>query len=409
MKTSRREWLKESVALAGAAPTLWFRETHERTREEIEKRLSSDKAVHKDELPTPSLVLDLDPFESNLRKMSGHARETSINLRPHAKTHKCPDVAKRQIQGGALGVCTATIQEAEAMAEAGIRGILITSEMVGRNKTERVVRLTRRNPDTMSIVDRIAHAQELDEAARAAGITLNILIDVDPGDHRTGIAPGEDAIRLAEAIMRLPNLKLKGIHSYSGSSSHVEGFEARVEHSRKAMEKPLETLFELRKKGISTEIMSGGSTGTYNIDPALEGMTELQVGSYVFMDVDYRRIGGKGGLVYEDFAPALSVIATVISKNHPDRATLDAGLKAFATDRKFGPEIKKVTGAEYRFGGDEHGILILNNPSREIKPGDRLEFMIPHCDPNVNLYNRIYCLRADRVEAIWPIQGRSYS
>ena len=169
----------------------------------------------------------------------------------------------------------------------------------------------------------------------------------------------------------------------------------------------LETFFRMQKAGMAVEIMSGGSTGTYNIDTGLKGMTELQTGSYVFMDVDYRRVGGKSGAVYEDFAPALSVLATVSSKNHADRATVDAGFKAFATDRKFGPEIKGVTGVEYQFNGDEHGALLLNNASREIRLGDRLEFIVPHCDPNVNLYDRIIATRGDKVEAIWPI-ARGY-
>jgi 3-hydroxy-D-aspartate aldolase len=153
------------------------------------------------------------------------------------------------------------------------------------------------------------------------------------------------------------------------------------------------------------EILSGGSTGTYNIDPEFEGMTELQVGSYIFMDVDYRIIGGKSGPDYDDFGQSLKVIATVISKNHDDRATIDAGFKAFATDRDFGPDIIGISGITYRFGGDEHGILQLDNPSRDVKLGDRLEFVVPHCDPNVNLYDRIYCLRGDEVEDIWPVVG----
>ena len=154
--------------------------------------------------------------------------------------------------------------------------------------------------------------------------------------------------------------------------------------------------------------MSGTSTGTYNVDSALKGMTEMQVGSYVFMDVDYRKIGSKSGDVYDDFAPSLTVLGTVISKNHNDRATLDSGLKAFATDRKFGPEIIGIEGVEYRFGGDEHGILELNNPSRDVRIGDKFELIVPHCDPNVNLYDRAYCVRGDNVVEIWEIGARGH-
>lgn len=362
--------------------------------------------ITKHDLTTPALLLDLDLLELNIEKMSRHARESAISLRPHGKSHKCPEIALRQIKAGALGLSVATIREAEAMAAAGVKGLFITSELVGQNKIERLIRLARTQPETMSVVDNLRHAQHLSEAAVAAKVDLNIMLDVDPGGRRTGVPGGDDAITLAEQIMKLPNLKLRGLHAYSGSSAHVLGFEARREHSTKAMMPALETFAQLKRIGMPVEILSGGSTGTYNIDPALEGMTELQVGSYIFMDVEYRLIGGKNGAVYDDFAPSLSVLATVISKNYPDRATVDAGIKAFATDSQSGPEIKGVTGVSYSFGGDEHGILHLGSPSREIKFGDRLEFIVPHCDPNVNLYDRIYCLRGEQVEAVWRTVGR---
>ena len=180
-------------------------------------------------------------------------------------------------------------------------------------------------------------SSDLSEAAVAAKVDLNIMIDIDPVGRRTGVQPGEPAIHLAKLVDKLPRLNLRGIHCYSGRSSHVNGFLDRKEHSETVMAAPLETFQKMKKLGLPVEIMSGTSTGTYNIDSSLDGMTEMQVGSYVFMDVDYRRIGGKAGAVYNDFRPALTVLATVISKNYDDRATVDAGLKAFATDRRFGP------------------------------------------------------------------------
>ena len=165
----------------------------------------------------------------------------------------------------------------------------------------------------------------------------------------------------------------------------------------------------MKKAGMPVEILTGASTGTYNIDPFLEEITELQVGSYIFMDVDYQIIGGEGGDLYDDFGPALTVLTTVMSKRHRDLATLDAGMKAFATDRESVPEVKGISGTQYQFGGDEHGMLQLPNPSREIKLGDRLEFVVPHCDPTVNLYNVLYCRRGERVEGYWPVAGRGHS
>lgn len=374
---------------------------------DLERRLTSGRAVTKHDLPTPSLLLDLDAFESNVARMAAHAKAAGIALRPHAKTHKCVEVAKRQVAAGALGVCVATIREAEAMAEGGIGGLLITSEMVGRDKIERLVRLTARHAGIMSVVDHAAHARELDAAAAAAKLKLNVLIDIDPGGRRTGIAPGDPAKALAREVARLPHLALRGIHSYAGPSSHVPGYEARRTHSHQAMAPAVRTFAELRQEGLPLELLTGGSTGTYNIDPELNALTELQVGSYVFMDVEYRRIGGRSGALYDDFRSALTVLATVISKSYRDSATVDAGFKAFATDRKFGPELKDVTGVEYGWGGDEHGILKLVNPSRAIERGDRLEFIVPHCDPNVNLYDRLIGVRGDRVESTWPV-ARGY-
>ena len=361
----------------------------------------------KDELPTPALVVDLDQLEGNITRLATHAKAAGIALRPHAKTHKCAAIARLQVAAGALGVCVATLREAEAMAEGGVGGILITSEMVGSVKIRRLLELARRQPGTMSVVDDPGHAAELSAAARAAGLILNVLIDVDPGSRRTGVAAGEGAAQLARKIAGLPGLPLRGIHCYSGSSAHVTGFEQRRAHSEKAMSPAIATFRELRREGLPMEILSGGSTGTYNIDPAFGAMTELQAGSYVFMDVDYRRIGGARGPVYDDFAPSLAVIATVISRPGRNRATVDAGLKAFATDRKFGPEPKDLPGATFSWGGDEHGILDLTQASREPRLGERLEFIVPHCDPTVNLHDHIHALRGDRVEAVWPV-ARGY-
>lgn len=372
-------------------------------------RLDSGDPVHLDELPTPSLLLDLDLFEANLDKMSRNAKRHSIGLRPHAKTHKCPEIARRQVEAGALGACTATIHEAEVLAAGGIPGLLITSEMVGRNKVERLVALTRRQPDTMSVVDDIAHARQLDDAAGAGGVRLNVLVDIDPMGRRTGTTAGAAAMALAEGILKLSRLNLRGVHSYSGASSHVVGFAERKAHSAEVMAPPIETFQSMKKAGMPVEILTGASTGTYNIDPFLDEITEMQVGSYVFMDVDYQIIGGEGGEVYDDFAPALTVLTTVMSRRHQDLATLDAGMKAFATDRESVPEVKGISGTRYQFGGDEHGMLQLPNPSREIKLGDRLEFVAPHCDPTVNLYNYLLLRRGDEVEGYWPVAGRGHS
>jgi D-serine deaminase-like pyridoxal phosphate-dependent protein len=413
MKRSRRNVLRGGVGFAAAmaAPEIMIPATISGySHAEVDERLKSDRGLNgltKADLVTPALLLDLDLLEANIAKMAAHAKTAKINLRPHGKTHKCPQIAERQIKAGAIGLCVATLREAEAMSAAGINNLLITTELVGKPKIERLIKLTRRAPETMSAVDSLVHAQQLSGAAVAAKVNLNVMLDVDPGGRRTGVPPGEQALKLSEQIVKLPNLTLRGIHGYSGSSAHVGTFEARRDHSTKAMTPVLETYQQLKKAGLPVKIMSGGSTGTYNIDCELNGMTELQVGSYVFMDVEYRSIGGRTGAVYEDFAPSLSVMATVISKSYDDRATTDAGIKAFATDKpKHLPEIKGATGVSLSLGSDEHGVLTLNNPNREFRIGDRVEFIIPHCDPNVNLYDRIFCTRGENVVDVWRTVGR---
>ncbi len=410
MRPTRRDWIRTGLQ-AAVAPTIMMPHARAYDIHEIETRLAAGagiEGVTKQDLPTPSLLLDLDAFETNVRRMAEHAASAGLELRPHAKTHKCSQIAKRQVGAGAVGVCVATIREAEAMAAAGMGGLLLTSESVGVNKIHRLVRLCRRKPDTMAVVDHPENASDLDEAAGAAGVRLPVLIDVDPLGRRTGIPPGPGAVALAETVDRLPNLRLRGVHGYCGASSHVRGFERRKQHSETYMLPVLETFESMRKKGLPVEIMSGASTGTYNIDSSLAGMTELQVGSYALMDVDYRIIGGRGGETYDDFQNALHVLATVISKNHDDIATVDAGLKAFATDRDFGPDVARPRGLTYAFRGDEHGALTLANAEREIRLGDKVELVVPHCDPNVNLYDRMYCVRGDHVRQVWRIDARGH-
>ena len=380
--------------------------------EEIEARLESGKGISgvcKTDLPTPALLLDLDLFEANVETMARHAASRSIGMRPHSKTHKCPEVARRQMAAGALGISTATVSEAETMARAGISGLLITSEMADPNKFQRLVRLTRHHPDTMAVVDHPL-AGGTDERLRPWPVecsSTSCWISIRP-TSAPAIEAGEPALRLARDVDRLSNLNLRGVHCYCGKSSHVHGFEARRRHSQESMAAPLETFSRMQQEGLPVEIFSGCSTGTYNIDSEIEGITEMQAGSYVFMDLDYMRIGGRGGEVYDDFDPALTVLSTVTSRNLSSQATLDAGLKAFSTDRSFGPRPVGIEGAGFRWGGDEHGILTLEATGAEVRLGDKLEFYPPHCDPTVNLYDRIYCTRGDQVVEVWPILARGH-
>jgi D-serine deaminase-like pyridoxal phosphate-dependent protein len=364
-------------------------------------------ARHKGDLPTPALLVDLDRLHANIEKMAEHCRGGGCALRPHAKTHKCPEVARRQLGAGARGVSVATVPEAEAMVAAGITGVHLTSPIVEPRKIERMVALARKDPSVMLAVGHPRAADLLAEAAAAQGVRLNLLVDLDIGDHRTGVAPGRAAVELAERIDRCKSLRIRGLQAYSGRSSHVVGYAERKAASRAAMGLAVETRELFRAKGLDSAILSGGSTGTYNIDSELPGGIELQAGSYVYMDNGYRAIGGRDGdSDYNDFPPSLTVLATVVSASTADRVTVDAGIKAFATDSGGKPRPKDREGLNYQFGGDEFGLITAQPGAALPKLGDRLEFFVTHCDPTVNLYDRIHAVRGDTVEAVWPIIAR---
>ncbi len=363
----------------------------------------------RDEIPTPALLLDLDRFERNLARMAEHVHRAGKQLRPHAKTHRCPEIARRQIAAGALGVACAKLGEAEVMARAGVRGLLITTEVVTPSGLARLVRLVSEAPDTMVVVDNAENVTALGRAAAAAGVVVNVLVDVEVGGRRTGIAPGAPALALARAVTAERALRLRGLQGYAGQCAHVMGWEARREASLAAMRPLMETRALLERGGLPVEIVAGGSTGTHDIDVELGGLTELQSGSYCVMDLDYRRIGGRGGAALTEFEMALTVVATVVSVTPGDRAMVDAGLKAFSTDKPFPPEAVERPGVAYGFAGDEHGRLAITDPARAPRLGERIEFFPPHCDPTINLYDRIHAVRGGKVEAVWDVAARGRS
>jgi D-serine deaminase-like pyridoxal phosphate-dependent protein len=358
-------------------------------------------------IPTPALIVDLPALDANIAKMAEHCRQAKVAFRPHAKTHKCPDIAKRQMAAGASGICAATVPEAEALAAAGIPGILLTSPIVDAGKTARMVALASGGAQVMLAVGSVQQADLLAQAAARARLTLDVLIDLDVGDRRTGSLPGQPAVDLANRIAAANRLKVRGVQAYAGHASHTVGFDARQKVSQTAIGKAVETKKLLLKAGFDAQILSGGSTGTYNIDSAIDGFTELQVGSYVFMDLDYRRIGGAGGGErYADFQHSLTVLATVINAVHPDRVTVDAGTKGLDTTTAQVPEVKGRPDLAYAKNGDEFGALSSKDGGQLPALGERLEFLVPHCDPSVNLYDRIYACRGETVEAVWPIAAR---
>jgi D-serine deaminase-like pyridoxal phosphate-dependent protein len=363
-------------------------------------------AMTRAEIPTPALRLDLDRFERNVQKMAMQVRNAGKKLRPHSKTHKCPEIARRQVAAGAVGVCVAKVGEAEVMAAAGVRNLLITTEVVG---AEKIGRLLRRQPETLVVVDHPDNVRELGEAMTRAGLVLNVLVDVDVGGRRTGTQPGEPALDLGRQVMAHPALNLRGLQGYAGQCAHVIGFEERRRTSKRWMGRLMKTRELFEKHALPADIVTGGSSGTFNIDVELDGLTELQAGSYCVMDLDYRRIGSPRGAAYDDFEMALTVLTTVVSVPSQEMAMVDGGFKAFSTDRPFVPEAVEWPGVEYSWAGDEHGRLTTTEPGRLPHLGQLIEFLPPHCDPTINLYDRIYAMRGETVEAVWEISGRGRS
>ncbi|MEO8678965.1 MAG: DSD1 family PLP-dependent enzyme [Vicinamibacterales bacterium] len=360
----------------------------------------------RDEIPTPALLLDLDAFESNIARMAGHLRERKRGFRPHGKTHKCPQVAQALIKAGAVGICAARLSEAEVFADHGIRGLLITTAVVGAPKIARAIELAARAPDTMFCVDNEQNLRDLNDAARVRGITVHLAVDLFFG--RTGIPPGAPALDLVRTIASLSNVAFAGLQSYDGAAAHTAPFDARAARTRGTMAQAIETRRLIENDGIACPMVTGGSTGTYRVDSEIEGMTELQPGSFVFMDMEYGQIGGPNGTEYRDFKNALTVVTTVVSRPSAF-AVVDGGFKAFSTDRPFTPQPVGLAGARYEWAGDEHGRLFLADGAGGVKVGDRIEFIPPHCDPTVNLYDHIHALRGDRLEAVWPIAARGKS
>lgn len=358
------------------------------------------------EIPTPALLLDLDALDANITKMAAHLAVRARGFRPHGKTHKCPQIARRLIEAGAIGACAAKLGEAEVFAAAGIPGLLVTTAVVGADKIQRAVRLAMDAPDTIFCVDHPRNVRELSEAARAASVTLNLAVDLYFG--RTGVAPGVPAVQVAQLIDSLPAVRFVGLQAYDASASHTLGFDQRGARTRKTMSQAVETRRLVEQAGIACPMVSSGSTGTYLFDSELDGITELQPGSFLFMDVDYTRIGGPDGTPYLEFQQALTVITTVVSQQSTT-AIVDGGYKAFSTDRPFPPEPVGLPGATYGWAGDEHGRLDWSRAVRQVNVGDRIELIPPHCDPTVNLYDHFYALRGDRVEGIWPIAARGKS
>jgi D-serine deaminase-like pyridoxal phosphate-dependent protein len=357
------------------------------------------------ELPTPALLIDLDVFERNLQTLAAHMKGKPVTFRPHGKAHKSPAIAKLQLASGATGVCAAKLGEADVLIRGGLKDVLITAPVVGRLKIARLMTLLAMTPDVKAVVDNERNVVDLATAALAAKRRLKVAIDVNVGQNRTGLGTPADIVALAQVIGRQKGLEFVGLQGYGGNNQHTAGFEKRKAREVASNERVVAGRTALEQAGFTVRMVSVGGTGTYNIDSDYPGVTEIQPGSYIFMDSGYIKIGGRDNPQTFEFSSALSVLTTVISRAVSGRAILDAGGKALSTDES-PPEPIDLTGATYRVAGDEYGALTLDKPSRELEVGDQVRIMPGHCDTTVNLHNVFFAVRNGTVEHVWPIEGR---
>lgn len=359
------------------------------------------------ELNTPVLILDRDALERNIAAMAAFARARGLALRPHAKTHKSVEIARLQLAAGAVGMCCAKLGGAEALSEGGVESILITSPVVTAPAVERLMALNARLADLRVVVDHPDNADALAAAAKVAQKPLTVLIDIDPGIRRTGVASAEAAVALAQKVAHHDALRLAGVQYYCGVQQHIASYQDR----RAAIEERsayLQTVLDaLRAAGHEIETISGGGTGTHAIDADVGVLNELQAGSYVFMDRQYGDCDLRGDGT-PPFETALFVDARVISANHASMATIDAGFKALSTDGGT-PAVAAGAppGAAFVFMGDEHGALIA--PDHAFRLGDLVSLQVPHCDPTVNLYDAYHVVRDGALIDIWPVSARGRS
>jgi D-serine deaminase-like pyridoxal phosphate-dependent protein len=349
------------------------------------------------DLDTPALCIDLPALEQNLERMAAYFAARPAGLRPHTKTHKSPLLAHRQIAAGAIGVTCAKLGEAEVMAQAGIYDILIANQIVGSQKIGRLVNLAAYT-EVMVAVDNLVNVAQLDAAARDKGVRLRVLVEVDVGMGRCGVQPGQDAVLLARQVADGQGLRFEGVMGYEGHTVGIPDYAERTRQAQAAVKLLLESKERIEAEGLPVGIVSGGGTGTYDITGNYPGVTEVQAGSYLTMDAQYRDVVGV------DFGCALFVLAQVISTPRPGVAIIDAGLKSLTRD--FGlPVVASPAGWELTRLSEEHGFL-QRTDGPVLKLGDRVSIWPNHGCTTINLHERYVALRDGVVEGVWPIAGR---
>jgi D-serine deaminase-like pyridoxal phosphate-dependent protein len=350
-------------------------------------------------IETPALIVELDALESNIAQMATLAR--GVALRPHAKSHKCPEIALRQIAAGAVGICCQKVSEAAAMVDGGVGDVFVSNQVVGAGKLERLVALAGRARVSVC-VDDAGNVAEMDRLARSAAVKLDVLVEVDVGTPRCGVAPGAPTVALAKRVAESAALRFAGLHGYHGMAQHFRGVSERRVAIESAAGQLRATVAALEAAGLRAQIITGGGTGTFPFELASGIYNEIQPGSYVFMDADYDR---NEWTEQPRFVQSLFVLTTVMSTAGPGRVVVDAGLKASSVDSGL-PQIQNGGKLAYVNASDEHGLVLVPPDASAPRLGDSLRLIPGHCDPTVNLYDWLVAVRGDRVEAVWSITAR---
>jgi D-serine deaminase-like pyridoxal phosphate-dependent protein len=352
--------------------------------------------MRKSDIDTPALLLDLDVVEENIAAMAAYFRDRPQKLRPHFKTPKTPEIARRQLAAGAIGITAAKVGEAEVLARAGLGPILIANQIAGAIKIDRLFAVAAR-VETIATVESEFNIRELEDGSLRAGRSIDVIVEVDTGMHRCGAESPEETVDLVRRIRRGP-LRYRGIMGYEGHAVLVPDAAKRVATARDALTTLARHVEALRTAGLPPEIVSAGGTGTYDIAGSWPEVTEVQAGSYVFMDGAYRTVRPDLG------RPALSLLATVIARRG-DRAIIDAGMKSLTNE--FGPPQGRDVPVKVARLSEEHGHLATGD--LELPPGTKIEIVPSHGDTTINLHSEYYVMRGGEVVAIWPIEGaRAY-
>jgi len=359
-----------------------------------------------EQLDTPVLLVDQDALKRNLERMLKIISRTGVTYRPHAKAHKSPDIARMQLEYGAIGICCAKLGEAEVFAEEGIDDILITSPVIGASKISRLIELSSKACVTV-VVDNEENVRDLARFSEAGGIHLKIIIEINVGQNRCGVEPGQAALSLAQFVQNTNNLTLIGLQGYNGSIQMLKSFKRRNIETQKSMLSLTEAADCIRNSDQNFSVLTGGGTGTSIIDAKAGFLNEIQPGGYVFMDSCYKNVSWENGKKIP-FEQSLTVMSSVISSPSSKRVILDMGLKSISSDQG-PPMIVDLPHAKFKFAGEEHAELFWEEENCPLKIGDKIRFVPSHCDTTVNLYDNFIVHSGNSVTNIWPIAARGKS